>query len=113
MRTVRPARRVPPHNSTLARRAYGLVAAFAAVAADIPANMLDANENTRWTTGTAQTPGQYFVVDMGTMTPVDAISRLKQSSASAMVLDGSPHRLRRSVLRRGRRACCGLADEVQ
>lgn len=134
MRTVRPARRVPPRSSTLTRLAYGLVAAFATVAAvavpasaaqsastashaagtgavsptlttsdasaaaslphagwsatasshdaaDIPANMLDANENTRWTTGTAQTPGQYFVVDMGTANRVDAISMDSGSDA--------------------------------
>ncbi|WP_246362135.1 family 16 glycosylhydrolase [Paenibacillus alba] len=29
-----------------------------------PANMLDGNTNSRWTTGTDMVPGQYFIVDM-------------------------------------------------
>ncbi|EFU40403.1 S-layer domain protein [Paenibacillus vortex V453] len=31
---------------------------------DIPANLLDGNMSTRWSTGAAMAPGQYFVVDM-------------------------------------------------
>jgi lysophospholipase L1-like esterase len=43
-------------------------------ATDVPANMLDGNENTRWSTGTAQTPGQYFIVDMGSATSINSIT---------------------------------------
>jgi chitodextrinase len=31
---------------------------------DVPANLLDGNMSTRWSTGTAMVPGQYFIVDM-------------------------------------------------
>jgi len=41
---------------------------------DVPANMLDGNESTRWSTGTAQAPGQDIVIDMGSARTIDAIS---------------------------------------
>ncbi|WP_244208909.1 discoidin domain-containing protein [Paenibacillus ferrarius] len=31
---------------------------------DVPANLLDGSMSTRWSTGTAMAPGQYFIVDM-------------------------------------------------
>jgi aryl-phospho-beta-D-glucosidase BglC (GH1 family) len=39
-----------------------------------PANALDWNSNTRWSTGAAQTPGQWFQVNMGAKKVIDQIS---------------------------------------
>jgi lysophospholipase L1-like esterase len=41
---------------------------------DVPANMLDGNEGTRWSSGTGQASGQWIVIDMGSAQAVDAIS---------------------------------------
>lgn len=38
-----------------------------------PNNALDGDVNTRWTSGTAQAPGQWFTVNMGTNTPVNKV----------------------------------------
>ncbi len=38
-----------------------------------PANALDGNVNDRWTTGTPQSPGQWFTVDMGSVVPMNEV----------------------------------------
>lgn len=39
-----------------------------------PANMVDANTSTRWTTGAAQTSGQYVQVDMGALVTLNNVT---------------------------------------
>jgi chitodextrinase len=47
---------------------------------DVPANLLDGNMSTRWSTGTAQAPGQYFIVDM---TASQSFSRIVMDSTGS------------------------------
>lgn len=47
---------------------------------DTPANAIDWNSATRWSTGVAQAPGQWFEVDMGSPRYFDQISMETQSS---------------------------------
>lgn len=46
---------------------------------DVPANALDGNQNTRWSSGVAQASGQWFQVDMG-----------KSQSISSILMDAGP-----------------------
>ena len=41
---------------------------------DSPANAIDWNTNTRWSTGASQTPGQWFQVNLGSMQVFDQVS---------------------------------------
>jgi len=50
-------------------RGYGVYAPNS----DVPANVFDANNNTRWTTGFPMTYGHFFTVDMGKQTALDAV----------------------------------------
>lgn len=45
-----------------------------------PAGALDWNTNTRWSSGQAQKPGQWFQVDMGSMQSIDQVSFEAQST---------------------------------
>ncbi|WP_231115977.1 discoidin domain-containing protein [Motilibacter rhizosphaerae] len=45
-----------------------------ATGGDAPVNALDGDVNTRWTTGTAQTAGQKFQVDMGALTTLNDVA---------------------------------------
>jgi glucosylceramidase len=40
---------------------------------DVAANLVDDDATTRWSTGAAQTPGQYVQVDLGRVTRVDRV----------------------------------------
>lgn len=60
----------PP--APLARTGWTATAS-ASSATDVPANMLDGNTNTRWSSGTPMVPGMFVVIDMGAVRTINEI----------------------------------------
>jgi autotransporter-associated beta strand protein len=59
-----PINTVTTGNSVVSRSSW-VVSASASASGNPPANAIDGDINTRWTTGTSQANGQWFQVDMG------------------------------------------------
>jgi endo-1,3(4)-beta-glucanase len=55
-----------PTQASLPRNRWTGWASSSASSAEVPARAFDDNLATRWSTGTAQTSGQWFMIDMGT-----------------------------------------------
>jgi aryl-phospho-beta-D-glucosidase BglC (GH1 family) len=64
--------------TSLDRGGWGVSASVGAS----PGNVLDSNTATRWTTGTAQTNGQTFTVDMGALITINNVTTDTQKNAS-------------------------------
>ena len=60
----------------------GWVASSSTSGGDAPANALDGNPSTRWSTGTSQAPGQWFQVDMGAWTTPTFTNIILDATAS-------------------------------
>ncbi|WP_027483153.1 discoidin domain-containing protein [Deinococcus pimensis] len=60
-------------NSTELSRTGWTASASTSSSTDVPARALDNNGGTRWATGAAQTPGQWFQVDLGSAQTFDRI----------------------------------------
>ncbi len=58
------------------------VTASATGGGDVPANMLDGNTATRWSTGTPMANGQSFTLDMGSAQSIDQITMDSAGSAA-------------------------------
>jgi hypothetical protein len=66
--------RLPQNEPTPLARSGWTATASATGGTDVPANALDGDPNTRWSTGAAMTPGQSFTVDTGGVRPVRQIT---------------------------------------
>ena len=66
--------RLPANEPTVINRAGWKATATNTGGSDVPANMFDGNQNTRWSTGTPMAPGQSVTVDMGTTHPVKQVT---------------------------------------
>ncbi len=66
--------RLPANEPTAISRAGWTATASNTGGTDVPANMFDGDENSRWSTGTPMAPGQSVTVDMGTTHPVKQVT---------------------------------------
>ncbi len=66
--------RLPANEPTTIARTGWTATASVTGGSDVPANMFDGNENTRWSTGTPMAPGQSITVDMGTTHSVKQVT---------------------------------------
>jgi beta-glucosidase len=71
-----------PTSPNLLPRTGWSASASATFGGDVPANMLDGDAGTRWSTGTPMANGQWVTVDMGATHPVDQITMDSAGSAS-------------------------------